>query len=306
MLEDIARRHGLERAVMWVRARRGGCRRRCRRSLVAEPAFSSEMRKASAVRSRPSLRRFGLVLGAGAVVIALHGVFGNTPHGALRNADSSPVPSKAKATPAATPTSLSLAQRVAAIAKSQLGYRTNPSNSYCNKFSAHWDAGTADCPSGESDEEWCADFAAWAWQQAGVHVTYGYGPGEINGGAVSFYEWGIANGEWHPATSGYVAAPGDVAVYGLVLGPYVSAQHVAIVTADAPGEGPDVVNGDDDRTAFSIVDTGTDQVAVAAYDGHKHFILSGYVSLPSSPPSSGDEWQRQAGTEHNSFLHPAP
>jgi hypothetical protein len=237
------------------------------------------MRRASAVRSRQSLRRFGLVLAAGAVVITLHGVFANTPHGVSRNADSSPVPGKA--TPAATPTSLSLRQRVVAVAESQLGYRADPTNSYCNKFSAYWHAGTADCPSGEADEEWCADFAAWVWQQAGVHVAYGYDPGEINAGAVSFYEWAIANGKWHPLTSGYVAAPGDVAVYGLSVGPdeYPSAQHVAIVTADAPGQrGPDVVDGDGDRTAFSVVETGTEQVT--AYAGHKHYALSGYVSLP--------------------------
>ena len=48
-----------------------------------------------------------------------------------------------------------------------------------------------------------------------MNVTYGYGSAEINGAAVSFYEWALANGQWHPATSGYVAAPGEVAVYGL-------------------------------------------------------------------------------------------
>ncbi len=139
-----------------------------------------------------------------------------------------------------------------AIVDSQVGYSTEPSNSYCNKFSAYWNAGTAACPGGETAEEWCADFAAWAWKEAGVQFNYGYGPGEINGGAVSFYEWGVANGEWHPATSGYVAAPGDVAVYGLSLGADPSAQHVAVVTGDAPGQsGPDVVNGDGDRTGFS-------------------------------------------------------
>ena len=147
------------------------------------------MRKASAVRSRQPLRRFGLVLGAGAAVIILHGVFGNTPHEVLRNTDSSPV--LRKATPAATPTSLSLRQRVVAIAKSQVGYSTDPANSYCNKFSSYWDSGTADCPSGESDEEWCADFAAWVWRKAGVPLSYGYEPGQLNARAASFYAWGV-------------------------------------------------------------------------------------------------------------------
>jgi len=228
--------------------------------------------QAGAVRSRrpgKSLRRFGLVLGAGAVVIVLvallHEVFGNT--------DSFPVPSEA------TLTGLGVPQRIVAIAESQVGYSADPSSSYCNKFSASWNAGTGGCPSGERAEEWCADFAAWAWQKAGVDFIYGYGPGEINGAAASFYEWGVANGKWHPVTSGYVASPGDVAVYGLSLGSDPSAVHVAIVTDDAPGQiGPDVVNGDGDRTGFSVVETGTDQVLADAGNGDS--TLAGYVSPP--------------------------
>lgn len=55
-------------------------------------------------------------------------------------------------------------------------------------------------------------------------------------------------------------APGDVAVYGLSLGADPSAVHVAIVTDDPPDQrGPDLVNGDGDRTGFSVVETGTDQ-----------------------------------------------
>jgi hypothetical protein len=79
-----------------------------------------------------------------------------------------------------------------------------------------------------------------------VDFTYGYGPTEINGAAVSFSKWGVANGEWHPATSAYVAAPGDVAVYGLTLGADPSAVHVAIVTDDPPSR-PSPGRGDRGR-----------------------------------------------------------
>jgi hypothetical protein len=170
--------------------------------------------------------------------------------------------------------------RIVAIANSQVGYSTDPQHSYCNKFSAYWNSGTAGCPTGEMSEKWCADFAAWVWQKAGVQLTYGYDPGQINAGAASFYTWGLANRDWHPATSGYVAAPGDVAVYGLSLGADPSAAHVAIVTDDPRGQrGPDVVNGDGDRTGFSVVETGTDQTRADA--GHNHAaILAGYVSPP--------------------------
>jgi hypothetical protein len=246
----------------------GGPQRLC---LAAELSSSSVMGR-SAVRSRQpgrSLRRVGLVLGAGTVVIILAAIL----HGVLGNNDSFPVPSQA------TLAGLSLRQRVVTIAESQVGYTTDPANSYCNKFSNYWGAGTANCPSGESAEEWCADFAAWAWQNAGLHINYGYGPAQINGAAVSFYDWALDNGQWHPATIGYVAAPGDVAVYGLSLGADPSAVHVAIVTADQRGQrGPDVVNGDGDRTGFSVVETGTDQIQADA--GHGDSTLAGYVSPP--------------------------
>jgi hypothetical protein len=221
------------------------------------------------LRPRRILPRLGLVFGAAAVVIllvvTLPRAFGHT--------DSFPVPSEATLAP------LSVRQRIVALAASQVGYSTEPSHSYCNKFSDFWNAGTAGCPGGEKSEEWCADFAAWAWQKAGVDVTYGYGPDEINGAAASFYEWGVANGAWHPASSGYIASPGDVAVYGLSLGADPSAVHVAIVTDDAPGQpGPDVVNGDGDRTGFSVVETGTNQVQADAGNGDS--VLAGYVSPP--------------------------
>jgi len=205
-----------------------------------------------------------------ACLVALAAIVLTTRHG---RTDNYPAPSEAALA------GLNVPERIVAIAHSQVGYRTDPSSSYCNKFSAHWGAGTARCPNGEEAEEWCADFAAWVWQEAGVVFTYGYGPEEINGGAVSFYEWGVADGEWHPASSGFVASPGDVAVYGLSLGEHPSAAHVAIVTDDAAGRaGPDVVNGDGDRTGFSVVETGTDQAVADAGNGDS--TLAGYVSPP--------------------------
>ena len=68
-------------------------------------------------------------------------------------------------------------------------------------------------------------------------------------------------------------------VYGLSLGAVPSAVHVAIVTDDAPGQpGPDVVNGDGDRTGFSRVETGTDELQVEV--GQDRFTLAGYASPP--------------------------
>jgi len=169
---------------------------------------------------------------------------------------------------------MSTRERIAAIATSQVGYTTDPADSYCNKFSGFWAAGDG-CSNGDTSEEWCADFAAWAWRKAGVQFTYGYHPGELNGAAASFYEWAVAHGRWQPATSTYEAAPGDVAVYGLTLGAAPHAAHVAVVVR----RGPDVVNGNGDLTAFSAVETGGDQRDITA--GHKRYLLAGYARPPA-------------------------
>jgi len=246
-------------------------RARERMQQLEPPRFSSsEIRRASTVRKRRwrrSRRRLGLILVAGVVVFALV----VRVQRILDHSDSYLAPSETALA------GLSVGQRIETIANSQVGYNTEPSNSYCNKFSAYLHAGTSICPSGETSEEWCADFAAWAWRLAGVNFIYGYGTNQINGAAVSFYEWGVAHGEWHPATSGYVAAPGDVAIYGLSLGVDPSAAHVAIVTGHVLGQrGPDVVNGDGDKTGFSVVEIGTDQVRAGS--DHDNSVLSGYVS----------------------------
>jgi hypothetical protein len=175
---------------------------------------------------------------------------------------------------------MSMGGRIVAFANSQLGYGTDPSDSYCNRFSAYWGVGSQTCPGSESSEEWCADFAAWAWRKAGVPFSYGFGAGEINAGAASFYSWGITHGTWHSAYGDYRPRGGDVAVYGLSLGAGTtpSAAHVAIVTGGPAGQsGPDVVNGDGDRTGFSVVETGTDQLRADTAHG-QGAPLAGYVS----------------------------
>lgn len=163
------------------------------------------------------------------------------------------------------------------IADNQIGYQTDPSRTYCNKYSAYWHAGRANCGNANRDEEWCADFAAWVWKMAGVGFTYELTPGDINSASASFYVWGVGHGTWHPVGSGYVPEPGDVAVYGLNTNTLFAA-HVAVVTGYTAGSrGPSVVNGDGDRTGFSVVESGKNQFRADTAKGARSTV-SGYVS----------------------------
>jgi hypothetical protein len=169
-----------------------------------------------------------------------------------------------------------LRARIVSIAESQIGYKTDPATTYCNKYSAYWVSGSADCGNSNLDEEWCADFAAWVWKEAGVPVTYQYTNGDLNSSAASFYEWGVDRGTWHPVGSGYIPEPGDVAVYGLDPATLVAA-HVAIVIGYQAGDrGPTAVNGDGDTNAFSIVEVRTDEYVADVHPAGAP--LSGYVS----------------------------
>jgi len=187
-----------------------------------------------------------------------------------------------------------LRAKIVAIAESQVGYQTEPPDTYCNKFSAYWSSGSATCANGELSEEWCADFAAWVWQKAGVPVTYQYINGDLNSSAASFYEWGVRLHTWHPLGSGYVPQPGDVAVYGLDASQLIAA-HVAIVIGYKPGaKGPIAVNGDGDLTAFSIVEVRNDEYYADTQAGTQAGTAAGTQGGPQTGTQTGTQGGRGA------------
>lgn len=105
--------------------------------------------------------------------------------------------SPAITTTAPTSTGTGTGTEIASIAESQVGYQDSPAGTFCNAYSAYWGAGT-NCGNGNYAEEWCADFAAWIWRQAGVVFEYGGDSGDLNAAAASFYQWGADNGTRHP------------------------------------------------------------------------------------------------------------
>jgi PKD repeat protein len=148
-----------------------------------------------------------------------------------------------------------IARSIASIALSQVGVSdapaaTNFAGVDCNPYStlvgaqspnADGCGRTAGFAIGNQNEAWCADFAKWVWQQAGVTADMN----TITAQAGSFYDWGARQKETLRPGRGTPAA-GDAVVFYPPgpIGPGTLADHVGIVTAVHPGGTVDLVNGD--------------------------------------------------------------
>ena len=163
---------------------------------------------------------------------------------------------RALSTAAASPASAAgLGQRIAAIALSQAGISDTPAvTSFagvdCDPYStlvAGFSANSDGCGYDQGfrveneNEAWCADFSKWVWQRAGVTADMN----TLNAGSVSFYDWGLDQGETMPVDGG-TPAVGDAIVFfppGTIT-PASYADHVGIVTAVHADGTIDMVNGD--------------------------------------------------------------
>jgi len=63
-------------------------------------------------------------------------------------------------------------------------------------------------------EQWCADFASWVYNQAGVPFSNGNDGWDL-AGVPDIVNQGQTNPNfsWHPSGSGYIPQPGDLAIY---------------------------------------------------------------------------------------------
>ncbi len=84
-------------------------------------------------------------------------------------------------------------------------------------------------------EEWCALFATWAWQQAGIPIPSYAFVGDI-------YSWAASYGALLPPTA--TPDPGDAVLYGTGPQNVDTSVHVGIVTQVWPDGAIDTVDGD--------------------------------------------------------------
>lgn len=165
----------------------------------------------------------------------------------------SPRPSAALRASVAEPDTLS--SSISSIALGQVGVATDPAETSfgtvdCDPFSTLVAAGSpssdgcgTDSTHGVADqnEEWCADFAKWVWEQAGVTANLN----TLNAGANSFYAWALADGESPAAGSGTPAAGDAVLFYPAgTITSATFADHVGLITSVNSNGTVDMANGD--------------------------------------------------------------
>jgi hypothetical protein len=159
----------------------------------------------------------------------------------------------AKAAAAAPAAGATLGQTISAIALSQVGVSDTPAVTNFNGvdcdpystlvagFSANSDGCGYDSTFGveNENETWCSDFNKWVWQQAGITADMN----TLNAGAVSFYDWAVAQGQTPEPDTGTPQVGDSIVFFGPRSFPGF-ADHVGIVTSVSPDGTIDMVNGD--------------------------------------------------------------
>lgn len=179
----------------------------------------------------------------------------------------------AQAVPPTSPTTApasngALGDRIVQIAMSQVGNADNPvSHSFaglnCNPYTSMvggFSANSNGCGSDStfnvrnSDENWCADFVKWVWQQAGITENMN----TINAAASSVYAWALQDGQ-NPQPNTGTPAVGDAIVFFPpgTISATGAANHVGIVSAVHDDGTIDMVNGDFLATANVHVEHDT-------------------------------------------------
>ncbi|MGN6128582.1 MAG: PKD domain-containing protein, partial [Humibacter sp.] len=195
-----------------------------------------------------------------------------------------------------------LGAKIASVALSQVGNGDNPvvtgfGGLNCNPYTtmvAGFSANSNGCGNDstfnvrDSNENWCADFVKWVWQQAGITQDMN----TINAAASSFVQWALDDGQTPAANTG-TPVVGDAVVFfhAGAITPARYADHVGIVVAVHPDGTVDMVNGDFSSSVNVKVehDVNLDLTAFA----HKTW-SSGEVWTLVSPPTAAQHANPQA------------
>ena len=159
--------------------------------------------------------------------------------------------------------------RILALETSQLGTGETPPGSNCNIYTGFF-AGRGSsygCAPTTRSEEWCSDFANWAWQWAGANV------GGISAWSFNFVVYGENHGTFFQGATNN-PQPGDAVVWGDMGSSY--GQHVGTVAAVYLGY-IRVISGND----------GNDQVGESDFFDPATTTVGGYPIVGYIAPTVG-------------------
>lgn len=114
----------------------------------------------------------------------------------------------------------------------------------------------------DENEEWCADFNKWVWEQAGVTQDMN----TLNAGAISFYDWAQDAGQDPQPDTGTPVAGDSIVFYAPGEFP-TDADHVGIVSSVSSDGTIDMVNGDFTATPATHVEYDTDITNLTTWAG---------------------------------------
>jgi hypothetical protein len=203
------------------------------------------------------------------------------------------------------------------VAEDQVGVGDSPPSTNfgldCNPFTTLAGVGASSSGCGtdpkfnvlDENEEWCADFTKWVWEQGGVTADLS----ALTPAAASFYQWALDQGQ-HPQFDSGIPAPGDAVVFypSSDSAPNASyADHVGIITAVNSNGTLNLVNGDF-LGSTNITVQANDSVSLTSWaasvwgSGEQWILVSpGTYGLPGGPavydPSSGNLEVYGTGTD---------
>jgi hypothetical protein len=158
--------------------------------------------------------------------------------------------------------------RILALETSQLGTGETPPGSNCNIYTGFFGRGwSSGCAPNTRAEEWCSDFANWAWQWAGANVA------GISAWSFNFVVYGENHGTFFAGATND-PQPGDAVVWGDMGSSY--GQHVGTVAAVYLGY-IRVISGND----------GNDEVGESGFFDPSTSTIEGYPIVGYIAPVAG-------------------
>ncbi|WP_203986858.1 CHAP domain-containing protein, partial [Sphaerisporangium rufum] len=181
-----------------------------------------------------------------------------------------------------TPASAATRGDIVSVAQRELGDSDRnverPAGSGCNYYTGlfrTWKSSSG-CGSADGvkfrDSDWCADFAKYVWQSAGVdHADVAETAGGVlTGWASSFKDYGVKYGTWHTRSSGYTPQPGDSLVFDWDHNGDID--HVGIVTSATSG------------TVYTIEGNTSDAIHARSYSRSSADIVGYSAPIVSATP----------------------